>query len=77
MNIWTILPFALSLGVFYAKFFLLLLHKIHQGAIKRFHRFGQKREVTAHWVMADLEFNVFRSLMGKMQAHQQMQEALA
>jgi len=45
-------------------------------AIKRFHRFGQTRPVTAHWVMADLEYNVFRALMDKMAAHTQMREAL-
>lgn len=45
-------------------------------AIKRFHRFGQKRPVTAHWVMMDLEYNVFKALHAKMQAHTQMKEAL-
>lgn len=46
-------------------------------AIKRFHRFGQKRDVTAHWVMADLEYNVFTVLLKKMHAHNVMREVLA
>lgn len=45
-------------------------------AIKRFHRFGQKRDVHAHWVMMDLEYNVFRSLKQKMADHGRMKEAL-
>jgi len=40
-------------------------------AIKRFHRFGQKREVTATWVMSDEEYNVFDILDEKMQQHKE------
>ena len=45
-------------------------------AICRFHRFGQMRPVTAHWVLCDLEYNVFLALREKMERHEQMREAL-
>ncbi len=44
--------------------------------IKRFHRYGQKRDVDAHWVMMDLEYPVFQTLMKKMQAHGHFKEAI-
>jgi len=45
-------------------------------AICRFYRFGQKRPVTAHWVLCDLEYNVFLALREKMAKHDQMRESL-
>jgi len=46
-------------------------------ALKRFHRFGQKHRVNAHFVMADAEFNVWKNLMRKFTDHQTMMEAAA
>ncbi|MFA5754221.1 MAG: helicase-related protein [Patescibacteria group bacterium] len=40
-------------------------------AIKRFHRFGQKRDVDAIWVMADEEETVFDLLKIKMKLHEE------
>lgn len=46
-------------------------------AIKRFHRFGQKRDVTAHFVMMDLEYNIWRNLMGKFEKQETLKEMTA
>lgn len=45
-------------------------------AIKRFHRFGQARDVEAKFVMTDLEYNVYKILLDKIKSHDQMKGAL-
>jgi len=46
-------------------------------AIKRFHRFGQKKRVNAHFVMMDSEFTVFQNLQRKFDANEIQHAALS
>jgi superfamily II DNA or RNA helicase len=51
-------------------------YEMYYQAIRRFHRFGQKRQVHAHIAMADTEMAIWSTIKRKMEEHEDMKREM-